>query len=89
VGKTIWDGILAHWPATLYVPSILLILLILGVITRKWDDREQQRADVRGPEASETAAPEETAGEPLPEAEPIPVGVGAAAEVAPPERQAA
>jgi hypothetical protein len=88
VGKTIWDGILAQWPATLYVPSILLILLILGVITRKWDDREQQRADVRGPEASDTAAPE-AAGEPLPEAEPIPVGVGAAAEVAQPERQAA
>jgi hypothetical protein len=83
VDRDIWDAILAHWPVTLYVPSILIILVILGMITRKWDDKEQQRADVRGSEAAAESA------ESRAEAAPVTAGAGASAEVAPRERQAA
>jgi hypothetical protein len=39
VDRETWASILAHWPATLVVPGILIVVALLALITRLWDGR--------------------------------------------------
>lgn len=38
-------AIVKHWPLTIFMPAILLLLAVLSLVTRVWDDRERQRAE--------------------------------------------
>jgi len=37
-----WAAILHNWPTTLYIPTILIVLILLMLITR-WQDKKEER----------------------------------------------
>ena len=50
--------ILDYWPATILLPTILLLLAVLAVITRWWDQRDQVTAQERSRLAATLSRPE-------------------------------
>ena len=40
---TWWDVVLHHWPMTIFVPAILILLFALTVVTRIMDGRDRGR----------------------------------------------
>jgi len=38
---------LDYWPATILLPSVLLLIAVLALITRSWDQRDQGAAHER------------------------------------------
>jgi hypothetical protein len=55
----ILSWILDSWPAMILLPSVLLLIAVLVLITRWWDERDAARETVRraaySPEATEAA----------------------------------
>ena len=46
--ETVW--VLAHWPASVLTPTIVVVLAVLALMTRRWDrkDEEAQVANYYG-----------------------------------------
>jgi hypothetical protein len=51
--------VLDYWPVTIFLPSILLLIAVLALITRRWDEhdaaREMARRGANSAEAMEVA----------------------------------
>lgn len=43
VNRETWNTILHNWPSTLFIPTILITIVLLGVITRILDDKDHKR----------------------------------------------
>jgi hypothetical protein len=37
VSRETWAIILENWPATLFIPGILVVVALLAIVTRLWD----------------------------------------------------
>jgi hypothetical protein len=56
--RPILSWILDSWPAMIWLPSVLLLIAVLVLITRWWDERDAALKTVRrdaSPEATEAA----------------------------------
>ncbi|MGE3286091.1 MAG: hypothetical protein AB7J32_08310 [Pseudonocardia sp.] len=41
--REFWDFVGDHWSVTILLPTILLVIALLAVVTRVWDKREARR----------------------------------------------
>jgi len=46
-GHPVLAWLIHYWPATIFLPAILLLIATLAVVTRQWD-----RCDAAGPQRS-------------------------------------
>ena len=41
--------LLRHWPATVLLPLVLVLIAVLALITRRWDQRDLERLQETSP----------------------------------------
>lgn len=41
--RDFWDFVGNHWSVTILLPTILLVMVTLAVVTRMWDNHEERR----------------------------------------------
>jgi hypothetical protein len=56
VSRETWNTILENWPTTIFIPTILIVIVLLGVITRILDDKDHKREAAKR-KGSATAPP--------------------------------
>lgn len=54
MNRETWAAILANWPITVFIPSILVIIALLSLITRLWDGHQRRRDEEREASGSAT-----------------------------------
>ena len=36
-------AVLHHWPSVVFLPSLLILVTVLALITRRWDARDEEK----------------------------------------------